>query len=166
MKNFDAGNLRSNNDSINLAYLNPLCQIRKLRIKNSEKVIIGNLNINSLLNKFDQLKETVLKYVDVLVLTETILDDSFPKIQFLVDGFSEPYRYDRNRNGGGIMIYIRDNIPSKLLQKHKFHDDMEGLFVELNFRKVKWLLLGRYHPPSQNDIYYFNLLDKAIDDKF
>ena len=40
---------------------------------------------------------------------------------------------------------------------------MEGLFVELNFRKVKWLLLGTYHPPSQNDIYYFNQLDKAID---
>ena len=59
------------------------------------------------------------------------------------------------------MIYIRDNIPSKL--KHKFHDDMEGLFVEMNFRKFKWLLLGTYHPPSQNDIYYFNQLDKAID---
>ena len=102
MKNFDAGNLRSNNDSINLAHLNPLCQIRKLRIKNSEKVIIGNLNINSLPKKFDQLKETVLKYVDVLVLTETKVDDSFPNVQFLVDGFSEPYRYDRNRNGGGI----------------------------------------------------------------
>ena len=81
--------------------------------------------MNSLPNKFDQLKETVLKYVDVLVLTETKLDDSFPKVQFLVDGFSEPYRYDRNRNGGGIMIYIRDNVPSELLEKHKFHDDMK-----------------------------------------
>ena len=116
LKNFDAGNMRRNNDSINLAHLNP--QIRKLRIKNSEKVVIGNLNINSLPNKFDQLKETVLKYVDVLVLTESKLDDSFTKVQFLVDGFSEPYRYDRNRNGGGIMIYIRDNIPSKLFRKN------------------------------------------------
>ena len=87
----------------------------------------------------------------------------FPKVQFLVDGFSQPYRYDRNRNGGGIIIYIRDNIPSKLLEKHTFDDHMEGLFVELNFRNVKWLLLGTYHPPSQNDIYYFNQLDKAID---
>ena len=61
------------------------------------------------------------------------------------------------------MIYIRENIPSKLLEKHNFSDDIEGLFVELNFRKVKWLLFGTYHPPSQNDIYYFNQLDKAID---
>ena len=80
LKNFDADNLRCNNDSINLAHLNPLCQIRKLRIKNSEKVIIGNLNISPLPNKFHQLKETVLKYVDVLVLTETTLDDSFPNL--------------------------------------------------------------------------------------
>ena len=101
-----------------------------MRTKNPERVIIGNLNINSLPNKFEQLKDTVLKYVDVLVLTETKLDDSFPKAQFLVDGFSEPYRYDRNRKGGGIMIYICENIPSKLLEKHNFPHDIEGLFFE------------------------------------
>ena len=162
-KDFDLGIFENSDDSINIAHLNPLFQIKKLRTKNPERVIIGNLNINSLPNKFEQLKDTVLKYVDVLVLTETKLDDSFPKAQFLVDGFSEPYRYDRNRKGGGIMIYIRENIPSKLLEKHNFSDDIEGLFVELNFRKVKWLLFGTYHPPSQNDIYYFNQLDKAID---
>ena len=91
-----------------------------MRTKNPERVIIGNLIINSLPNKFEQLKDTVLKYVDVLVLTEAKLDDSFPKAQLLVDRFSEPYRYDRNRKGGGIMIYICENIPSKLLEKHNF----------------------------------------------
>ena len=51
---------------------------------------MGNLNIDSLPNKFNQLKELVLKYVNVLVLTEWRLDDSFPNSQFSVDGFSEP----------------------------------------------------------------------------
>ena len=74
-----------------------------------------------------------------------------------------PYRQDRNRNGGGIMIYIRDDIPSKLLTKHVFPDDIEGLFVELNFRKSKWLLMGAYHPPSQSNSYFFEHLDKALD---
>ena len=36
-------------------------------------------------------------------------------------------------------------------------------FVKSHFRKVKWLLFGTYHRPSQNDIYYFNQLYKAID---
>ena len=32
-----------------------------------------------------------------------------------------------------------------------------------NFRKVQWLLFGKYHQPSQKDSYYFNNLDKALD---
>ena len=71
----------------------------------------------------------------------------------MVDGFSKPYRQDRNRNGSGIMIYIRDDIPSKLLTKHVFPDD----------RQSKWLLMGAYHPPSQSDCYFFEHLDKALD---
>ena len=84
-------------------------------------------------------------------------------MQFLVNGFSEPYRLDRNKNGGGVMVYSLGDIPSKLLDKHVFPYDMEGLFVELNFRKCKRLLFGKYHPPSQADVYYFDNLDKAFD---
>ena len=46
-----------------------------------------------------------------------------------------PYRIDRNRNGGGI-IFIRDDIPSRVLTRHVFPDDIEGLFIELNFRQM------------------------------
>ena len=37
------------------------------------------------------------------------------------------------------------------------------MFVELNFRKSKWLLFGTYHPPAQNDQYFFNCIDKTLD---
>ena len=60
------------------------------------------------------------------------------------------------------MIFIRDDIPSRVLTKHVFPDDIEDLFIELNFRKTKWLLFGTYHPPTQSDSYYFNNLDKAL----
>ena len=36
-------------------------------------------------------------------------------------------------------------------------------FIELNFRKYKWLPCGTYYQPSQNDEYYFNYLDKDPD---
>ena len=49
------------------------------------------------------------------------------------------------------MIFIRDDIPSRVLTKHVFPDDIEGLFIELNFRKAKSLLFGTYHPPTQSD---------------
>ena len=112
------------------------------------KVIIGNLNINAIRNKFEQLKETVL---EILVVTETKLDETFLESLFLMDGFSKPYRLDRNKNGGGVMIFIRDTISSKILEKHIFPNDVESIFVELNFRKCKWLLYGTYQPPSQSD---------------
>ena len=96
--------------SINDASLDPLSEIKKLRLRNINKAVIGNININSLPNKFEQLKKLVMKHVDVLVFTETKLDKSFPTSQFLVKGFAEPFRLDRNRNGGGVMIYIRDDI--------------------------------------------------------
>ena len=47
-----------------------------------------------------------MKHQDVLVITETKLDNSCPTSQFLVKGFGEPFRLDRNRSGGGVMIYI------------------------------------------------------------
>ena len=64
--------------SINDASLDPLSEIKNLRLRNVNKVIIGNININSLPNKFEQLNELVIKHIDVLVFTETKLDDSFP----------------------------------------------------------------------------------------
>ena len=82
------------------------------------------------------------------MITETKLDDTFPLGQFYVDGFTMPYRLDRNRNGGDVIIYVREDMPSKILEKHKLPQDVEGMFVELNFRKIKWLLFGTYRSPS------------------
>ena len=148
--------------SINDVLPHCITEIKNLRLRNINKVIFANLNINSLPNKFDQLREIVLIYADVLVVTEAKLDDTFLTSQYLVTGFSVPYRLDRNRNGDGIMIFTRDDIPNRVLTKHVFPDDIEGLFIELNFRKTKWLLFGTYHPPTQSDSYYFNNLDKAL----
>ena len=43
------------------------------------------------------------------------LDSTFPTSQFLVEGYSEPYRFNRNRDGGGVLIYVQGDIPSKPL---------------------------------------------------
>ena len=128
------------------------------------QVIIGNININSLPNKFERSKKLVMKHTDVLVITEAKLDDPFPTSQFLIKAFTERFRLDRNRNGGGVMIFARyDDIFSRLLSKHVFLTDIEGSYIELNFRKSKWLLLETYHPPSLPDPHYFNNLDKSLD---
>ena len=54
---------------------------------------------------FEQLRDIVMQHIDILVLNETKLDDTFSTAQFLVNGFSESYRLDRNRNGRGYDLH-------------------------------------------------------------
>ena len=63
--------------SINDGFLDPSSEIENLRLRNINKVIIDNTNINSLPNKLDQLKELVMKHIDVFVITERKLDVLF-----------------------------------------------------------------------------------------
>ena len=103
---------------------------KDIRISNMNKFIFGHMNINSLRNKFDLFSEQVKGSIDILMLFETKLDDSFPEAQFLIEGFHSPFRFDRNINGGGIMLYVRKDIPTKLLN-HDFQG-VESVFVEMN----------------------------------
>ena len=73
--------------SIHDASLDTLSEIKTLRLRNVNNIIVENININSLPNKFEQLKELVMKHIDVLVFTETKLNNSMPTSQFLVKGF-------------------------------------------------------------------------------
>ena len=64
-----------------------------------------------------------------------------------MDGFTT-YRRDRNINSGGIILYIRDDIPSTLLN---IEGSIEGLHVKINVRRKKWLI-GCSHNPNKTFI--------------
>ena len=125
------------------------------------------MNIDSLANKFEQLKEVIGTYLDVIVLIETKLDSSFPTAQFSIAGYKEPFRQDRNKFGGGIMVFVREDIPSKTVTKHKFKRYIEGIFIELNLRKTKLLLFATYHSSHPTyglkDIEYLEEVGLALD---
>ena len=109
-----ASNEKSDNDKELVDQIGNI-DLNSLRIKNLNKIIVGHLNINSIRNKFDSLAHQVKGNIDILMISETKLNESFPVGQFLMDGYSVPYRFDRDGNGGGILLYIREDIPSKLL---------------------------------------------------
>ena len=56
-----------------------------------------------------------------------------------------PYRLDRNSNGGGLLLYVCEDITSKLL-KGKSDCNIESICVEVNLRKMKWFINGSYSP--------------------
>ena len=122
--------------------------LRNLKLKNTDRLILGHLNINSIVGKFDHFKVLIENNIDILVLTETKIDASFPNAQFRIDGFSAPFRLDRNRFGGGVLICVREDLPCKQLTKHILPDDIEGIFVEINLRKSKWIFIWRISPTT------------------
>ena len=75
-------------------------------------------------------------------MLETRTDSSFPTAQFQMDGYTIPRR-DRDENGGGLWLYVREDAPSTLL---KTVSEIKAFYVELNIRKKKWLLCCSYNP--------------------
>ena len=127
------------------------------------KIIVGDLNINSLRNKFEVLQFIININLDIILLSETKLDDSFPSAQFMLRNFGIPYRLDRNSNGGGLLLCVRQDIPSKFL-KVKSDCNIESICVEVNLRKRKGFLNGSYNPNKNFLSNHLGCLNRIIDE--
>ena len=93
------------------------------------------------------------------MISKTKLDNSFPDGQFLIPGYSLLYRFDRNCRGG-IMLYVREDIHSKLLSLK--NQPIEGFYMEINLKKKKWLLGGTYNPHMNNIGNHVDSLSKNV----
>ena len=69
------------------------------------------------------------------MIPESKLDDRLPLAQFLIDEFNKPFRFDRNKNGDGIPLHVREDIPAKILSH--VYPSAGSFFVEIIFHK-KW----------------------------
>ena len=96
-------------------FTSPKEELNNLRLKTPSTLICAHLNINSVRNKFDLLSDIIKTSINILMISKTKLDSSFSNGQFQIYGYSEPYRFDRNENGNGILVFIRENIPVKLI---------------------------------------------------
>ena len=109
------------------------------------QLIFAHLNINSIRNKFEFLAEQIKGKTDILMISETKINESFPQGNFLIDGFSTPYRLDHDSKGGGYIFFIYgEDIPSNFLVSD--NRSIESLYVELNLQNVKMLINCSYNP--------------------
>ena len=134
--------------------------MENIRHKNINKLIFSQLNINSLWNKFDSRQHIINKNIDALLISETKIDSSFPTVQFHLEGYATPYKLDRHATGGGILLYIREDIPSNLLNTDL---SIEGFFVEIRLRKKKWLLCSSYNPKKNLIANHLNCIGRNLD---
>ena len=87
---------------------------------------------------------------DILLITETKIDATLSNSHFNVEGF-RMYRVDRNAHGGGMMIFIRNDICFHVVTR--FNIDMSSFRTESMLLKVKmnksWFaIVGIYRPPN------------------
>ena len=138
----------------------PRSILRNLRLKNIDKIIIGHININSIRNKIDLLSDMIRDKIDILLISETKLDITFPSAQFFIQGYSDPQRLDRTANGGGLLLYLRSDIPTKPLPL--IESSIECILLEMTISKKKWLLIGTYNPSKSRITKHLEDLGRSL----
>ena len=100
--------------------------LHQQRLKYAKNLIIGDLNINSVRNKFLDFKELIISDTDICLISETKLHNSFLDQEFHVNGY-KMFCKDRNKFGG-LILFVKENIPRKVLNAFRFSEECENNF--------------------------------------
>ena len=79
--------------------------------------------------------------MDVLIITESKLDQFIPINLVTIPGYHEPIRRDRminGRCGGGVLVYIAEN----LIFQHKIElqsENFENIWIDVKLKKMPQL---------------------------
>jgi hypothetical protein len=140
--------------------------LRNIRKDNLGNVIISHVNINSLKHKFDYFHSILSEGIlDVLCLTETKLDETYSANLFHCKGF-KCHRKDRNARSGGIMVFIRDDIPHTRMQQYEFHEantHVENMVFEITIKQFKFHLLVVYKNPNVSSEFFTQVVSQTIE---
>ena len=92
-----------------------------------------------------------------MTIQETKIDSTFPSSQFHVEGFNF-YRRDRVKGGGGILVYIRDNIAAS--RKKLRGKCVESMLFDMKIGQRQFAYITAYKPPSvDNNTFKRELCD-------
>ena len=136
--------------------------LRLVRNRCRNNVIISHLNINSLRNKFHDLSDLFSdRLVDILFISETKLDSTFTQAQFDAPGYNS-FRKDRNCHGGGLLAYIRSDLPARRSPDLEL-SRIESLIIEITINNRKWGIICAYRPPSMNNSIFIDDFTAGVD---
>ncbi len=116
-------------------------------------------NVQSILPKLD-LITAELHIFDILAFTETWLNDRVSNDKLMIPSFFGPERKDRADSHGGVILYIKDNIPFTRRRDLEIQP-LENIWVELQLNKKK-ILLGVFYRPPNSDNAYNNLIEDSF----
>ena len=141
-----------------------IVKLKTLRRDHGKYLICGHMNINGIRNKFTEICDMfTMNLMDIFVVGETKIDESFPKSQFKVPGY-KTLRADRNQHGGGIMTIIRDDIPCRRLANFEIDvpSPIESIIFEILIRGEKWLYVCIYNPNNRHKHLCCDVIDRIM----
>ena len=117
-------------------------------------------NCRSLVPKLDNLRVQANSLNPcIIALTETWLDGNISDNELCIPGYSV-IRCDRNRHGGGVLLYIRSDLPIILTSPHH---SLELLLVDIRLRQGN-MLIGLFYRPPSAPVSIIDDLDTALSD--
>ena len=133
-----------------------------LRKSNPKNFLLAHININSLQNKFDELRVILdNNLVDCLYVSESKLNDSHSDSLFQIPNYHMYRKDNKHDNGGGLICFIRSDIPS-YEEKIDSHP-CENLTIVAHIESVKWIFIGVYRKPSIPENSITTYIDLVID---
>lgn len=117
-------------------------------LSSSKSLVISHLNVGSLTKHLDEIKLLLLNSkIDIFTLSETHLVDLIGNNELNIKNYNLA-RLDRNRSGGGIAMYINENINYRM-RYDLMHDDLEYMVAEICLERQKpFLIVTLYRPPN------------------
>lgn len=112
-----------------------------------------HLNIVSLLKHFDEIGSILTNNdIHILALNETRLDSSIGDNEIHVPHYNV-IRNDRDRRGGGIVIYIHDNVVYEEIIVPDSVKQLEVLCILIRLKNTKpFLFVNWYRPPNKTHL--------------
>ena len=98
----------------------------------SAQLKIMHLNTQSMVSTFNEFQLVINKYpFDVITLSETWLKNNPELLEYVkIPGYQMEYRNRENMKGGGVGMYIRENIKfSRRKDLENLHPDLEHLWI-------------------------------------
>ena len=136
--------------------------------KNSKSLSIVHLNARSLyptnaVNRSFKIDEIYSCFCighkfDIICISETWLSGNISNDDISLPGYSI-FRNDRSSIGGGVAMYVNDQLPSKP-KLNLQHQDIESIWIETEISKKKILVGTYYRPPNQNTAEIEHFLEK------
>lgn len=108
-----------------------------------------HLNINSILNNLFEVDEPLhSNQFDLFLVRETKLDDTISNSFYINNNYLK-IRVDRNRHGGGLLIFIKSSL---IVTSTKFLKDIELIYFQLNIDQQHYNFVYSYKSPVINDL--------------